>query len=242
VTSLVLLVDDDSAMVRKLQLVFAQEGNDVDHALPGVDAIRRLLADEPELVVLAVGSEQTGWQNCRRLLAFLDRPLFFLVSTANELDRVKGLNLGADDCMIKPVLTLEVHAQGRALLRQSDSLVAGVRQSYFADKDLVVDPTRRQVWLDGKPIALTPTEFRFLCCLTQHAGRVLSHDQLTMHVWGRNYSGTPNAIKVYIHRLRQKLESDPSHPRRILTYRGEGYLFQAIEDTQCGKVTQVTWP
>ena len=233
-TALVLLIDDDMAMVKELQPVFVREGYQMEHALPGLDAIRKMLADEPDLVILGINMRETGWQFCHRLLTFLDRPLLLLLSTANKLDRVKGLELGADDCMIKPVLTVEVIARARALLRRSESLAARSKRSHFVDGDLVVDLTRRQVWLDGQPVALTPTEFRFLCCFIQHAGEILSHERLTMQVWGPNYTDARNSIKQHVHQLRRKLEPNPSHPQRILTRRGEGYLFRSLADTQAG--------
>jgi DNA-binding response OmpR family regulator len=230
VTANVLIIDDDVVVVKELQPAFMQAGYRVDHVVPGLDALRKMLKDEPDLVILGINSEEKGWHFCRRLLTFLDKPLLLLLSTANTLDGVKGLELGADDYMIKPVLTVEAIARARALLRRSKSRSRRSRQSYFVDEDLVIDLTRRQVWLNGHPVALTPTEFKFLSCFTKHVGEVLSHERLMLNVWGPSYAGARDAIKLYVHQLRQKLEVDPRRPRRILTRRGEGYVFRSLTD------------
>jgi two-component system KDP operon response regulator KdpE len=98
------------------------------------------------------------------------------------------------------------------------------------DNNLVIDLTRREVWLDEKPVRLTPTEFRFLSCFTEHVGQVMSHERLVNYVWGPDVAGTRDAVKLYVHQLRKKLEPDRDRPQRIVTRRGEGYLFRALAD------------
>jgi DNA-binding response OmpR family regulator len=230
VTASILFIDDDTAIAKELQPAFLAEGYQLHHALPGLDAIRRMLVDQPDLVILSVDSQEKNWQFCRRLLTFLDGPLLLLLSTVNELDRVKGLELGADDCMTKPVLTEEVIARARALLRRIDSRASRSERSYFVDEDLVIDLTRREVWRNGQPVALTPTEFRLLYCFTMHVGELIPHERLVIHVWGPNWPGARDTIKIYVHQLRRKLEPDPDHPRRIVTRRGEGYMFRTLAD------------
>jgi DNA-binding response OmpR family regulator len=230
VTASLLFIDDDRAVVHELPLFFLQEGYHVDHALPGLEAIRKLLINEPDLVILGVDCKRGDWQFCRRLLAFLDKPLLLLLSTKNTLDLVKGLELGCADCMIKPALPMEVMARVRALLRRSDSQACPSVRSFFADEGLVVDLTRREIWLDGQSVALTPTEFRLLWCFVQHPGEVVTHERLAIHLWGGSHPGAHNCIKQYVHQLRRKLESNPSHPLRIVTRRGEGYLFRSLAD------------
>jgi DNA-binding response OmpR family regulator len=224
----VLLIDDDPMMVKQLESAFTQEGFHVDDTPPGLDAIRTMLIHQPDLVVLGMNSQDKDWQFCHRLLTFLDRPLLLLLSTANHLDRVRGLELGADDCMIKPVFTIEVLARARALLRRSEFQISRSQRSYFVDEDLVVDLTRREVWLNGQPVALTPTEFRFLSCFVEHVGEVLSHERLATRVWGPDHTNATDIIKLYVHQLRQKLEPDPDQPRRIVTRRGEGYVLRPL--------------
>jgi DNA-binding response OmpR family regulator len=189
-----------------------------------------MLAERPDLVILDLCAEESDWRFCRRLLTFLDCPLLLLLSTTNTMDRIIGLELGADDCMVKPVLTEEVVARVRALLRRSRSPIARSRRSYFVDGDLVVDLTRAEATLSGRPVPLTPTEFRLLSCMVRNVGEVLSHKQMAQELWGEEHDGARSAIKQYVYQLRQKLECTPSHPIRILTRRGRGYLFSSVTE------------
>jgi DNA-binding response OmpR family regulator len=228
VAATILLIDRDISVDRNLQPAFAREGYSLQYVVPGLDAIRAMLVNEPDMVILGLGPEEADWDFCRRLLAFLDKPLLLLLSTANRLDRVKGLEFGADDCMIKPFLTEEVLARVRVLLRRSAYQAHRSQRSYFVDGDLVIDLTRREVWLDEEPVRLTPTEFRFLSCFTEHVGQVLSHERLVNYVWGPDFPGARDSVKLYVHQLRKKLEPDRDGPQRFITRRGEGYLFRAL--------------
>jgi DNA-binding response OmpR family regulator len=230
VTATILLIDRDSSVDRKLQPAFSREGYSLEYVAPGLDAIRAMLVGEPDMVILGLGPQEADWEFCRRLLAFLDKPLLLLLSTANKLDRVKGLEFGADDCMIKPFLTEEVIARARVLLRRSAQQAHRSRRSYFVDGNLVIDLTRREVWLDEEPVRLTPIEFRFLSCFTEHVGQVLTHERLVNYVWGPEFAGARDSVKLYVHQLRKKLEPDRNRPQRIVTRRGEGYLFRALVD------------
>ena len=229
-TASILLIDKDVAIDKTLQPAFAREGYALEHVMPGLDAIRTMLINEPDLVILGLGPQEKDWEFCRRLLAFLDRPLLLLLTTANKLDRVKGLEAGADDCMIKPVLTEEVIARARVLLRRSPYQARRSKRSYFVDEGLVVDLTRREVWLDGQPVRLTPTEFRFLSCFTENVGQVMTHERLVNYVWGPDVAGARDSVKLYVHQLRKKLEPHRDRPQRFVTRRGEGYIFKALAD------------
>jgi len=205
-----------------------QEGYHVLLAEPGLGAIRKMLAEAPDLVILGVNCLTGNWEFCHRLLAFADKPLLLLLNTLNPMDQVRGLELGADDCMVRPVSAIELVARVRALLRRNDLGAKRAKRGYFVDDDLVVDLRRQEAWLAGQPLALTPTEFRLLSCFTQHVDEVLSHERLTLQVWGPGSSDARDCIKQYVHQLRRKLEPNPRHPQRILTRRGEGYLFRAL--------------
>lgn len=218
VAAYVLLIDDDLALVESMQPVLASEGYRVECAAPNLKAIRKMLLDEPQLVILGVNPRQEGWQFCQRLLPFLPGALLLLLSADDEEGRMKGLRLGADDCLFKPVAASELVARVRTLLRR--------RESVFVDGELVVDLARQEVWLDDRPVALTPTEFRLFACLVRHAGRVVSPQRLAVEVWGPEQSACRQRVTRHIHHLRQKLEPDPRHPRRIVTCLGEGYLLQ----------------
>lgn len=224
----ILLIEDDPATINDVQPGLIQDGYTVVLSQPGVDAIRKMLVEDPDLVILGINSQERDWHFCHRLLTFLEQPLLLLLSTRNKLDRVRALEMGADDCMLKPILTIEVAARARALLRRSESPASRRQQSFFVDGDLVIDLTRKEVRLYNMPVRLTPTEFRVLTCLTRCVGEVLSHDRIVNQVWGPDYGAGRNNVKLYIHSLRQKLELDPSQPQRILTRRGEGYLFQRL--------------
>jgi DNA-binding response OmpR family regulator len=229
-TAHVLLIDDDAVVVSTVEAALIQDGHRVSVALPGVDALRRMIADEPDLVILGIDSQDSEWQFCRRLLAFLDQPLLLLLPVRNKLDHVKGLELGADDCMVKPVLTVELLARVRALLRRSALAFSRRQRSLFMDGDLIVDLTRREVLLNGYPVAITPTEFRMLTCFIMHEGEVLPHERILTQVWGPSDLVGRDVLKLYIHNLRKKLEPNPNQPQRLLTRRGEGYLFRRLTE------------
>jgi DNA-binding response OmpR family regulator len=221
----ILLIDYDAAITGELEAAFVREGYAADTAAPGVAALRKLLVEEPDLVILGLDCVRGEWGFCQRVLTFLENPLLLLLTTEDKLDRTRGLEMGADDCMIKPVITAEVVARTRALLRRNAMQATQGPRSLFVDERFVIDLACREVRLDGQCVILTPTEFRVLCCLAKHAGQVLSPDRLALQVWGTKGKGSPETVKVYVHRLRQKLEVDPRHPQRIVTRRGIGYLF-----------------
>jgi DNA-binding response OmpR family regulator len=227
-TTTILLIEDDLATIRDVYPVLGREGYRVDHVLPGLSAIRKVLVDEPDLVILGIQKSAREWDFCRQLVTFLDRPLFLLLSSANELDRAKGLELGADDCMAKPVLTVEFVARVRALLRRGSSESSGRQRSFFVDGDLVVDLTQREVRLNGEPVALSAKQFCILACLVRYVEDVVSLETILLEVWGPNHKASGYNLKPHIHHLRQKLEPDPHRPRRIVTQRGEGYMLRRI--------------
>jgi two-component system response regulator VicR len=225
----ILLIDDDQSSVQCILPVLARLGFQVDCTMPDLDAIRKMLIDEPDLVVLGVDSSE-GWQFCHQLLVFLKgSSLFLLLRTDNEEDRVKGLRLGADDCMVKPVSMSEFVARVQAHLRRRSPETFQQRRSFFIDENMVVDLTRRDVRLNGEPVILSAMEFRLLACLVQHVGEVVSHKQLMTRMWGPDHCNSPSVLKSYIYKLRSKLEPDPRQPRRIVTRRRQGYMLQRIE-------------
>jgi DNA-binding response OmpR family regulator len=228
VTGSVLLIDTDAAIITELVTALWREGYPVHNAMPGVDAFRALLIDPPDLVILGLESCDRDWGFCRRLITWLDQPLLLLLSTDNTHDRVKGLELGADDCMIKPVLAAEVVARTRALLRRDAHQSQRNRRSFFVDEGFVIDMANHEVRLEGRPVMLTPTEFRVLSCLAEQAGQVISSRRLADRVWGQEVDGRREMVKVYVHRLRRKLEPDPRKPQRLLTRRGTGYLLRRL--------------
>lgn len=227
-TARILLIDDDPSLVNSILPVLTHQGFRADHIAPNVEAIRQILIDEPDLVILGIAPFE-GWRFCHQLLAFLKESLLFLLLyTDDEEDRVKGLRLGADDCMAQPIAIGEFVARVQALLRRRAPKASQLRRSFFIDGNLVVDLSRRDVWLNGQPVMLSAMEFKVLSCLIRHVGEVVPHEQLMMHVWGSGHSDSHDILNVYAHKLRQKLEPDPRHPRRIVTCLREGYMLQRI--------------
>ncbi len=227
-TADILIIDDDMATLEEVQWALTRDGYQVSVAEPGVGAVRKMLINEPDLVILGVDTQERGWRFFRNLLTFKIQPLLLLLSTEDMMDQVKGLELGADDCMIKPIVTVELVARTRALLRRSMTSASRRRRSLFVDGDLLIDLTRREVRINDHPIRLTPTEFRILVCLICEVGEVISHRRILTQVWGPSCAGEYSILKPHIHNLRRKLEPDPSRPQRILTRRSEGYLFRRL--------------
>jgi len=228
-TARILLIDDDQSLVQSVQPVLAHLRFRVDHSAPGVDAVRKMLIDEPDLVILGIDPLE-GWRFCHQLLPFLEQSsLFLLLQTDDEEDRVTGLSLGAEDCMAKPVAIGEFVARVQAILRRR-APQARKRQSFFIDGNLVVDLGHRDVRLNGEPVMLSAMEFRLLSCLVRQVDEVVSHKQLATKMWGPDHRRDPSgSLKSYIYNLRSKLEPDPKQPRRIVTHRGQGYMLQRLE-------------
>lgn len=227
-TARILLIDKDTVTIERVRPALEREGYRVSEARPGLDAIRMTLSGDLGLVILGMEVDEEDWNFCHRLLTFLDIPLLLLLGSDDDLDRVRALDLGADDCMFKPALLVELIARVRALLRRNSGAIPRKHTSFFVDDNLAIDLTRREVRLDGEPVAMTPTEFRLLACFVRHVGEVLSHDRLATQVWGPSQARGRDTIKQYVHHLRQKLEPDPSQPRRLVTRWGEGYMFQPV--------------
>ena len=183
--------------------------------------------EHPSLVLLDVSMPKLdGWETCRLIREVSDVPIIMLTGRDEESDKARGLDLGADDYLTKPFGFVELQARIRAMLRRATmpSIDQKARQTtLFHTGALVVDIPSHHVTLHGKPISLTPTEFRLLEHLLKHAGIVLTHSQLLTATWGFAYSDATELLKPAISRLRQKVEEDPTHPTLIQTVHGVGY-------------------
>ena len=223
----ILLVEDEEDVVQLLTFRFEQEGYEVLTAANGVEGLQVLQQEHPQLVVLDVMMPRmNGWETCKRIRQYSDVPIIMLTALGRETDKVRGLELGADDFVTKPFSLAELVARVRAALRRGGQpLSANV--TVQVDERLIVDRAQRQVVVDGQKTELSPTEFRVLDCLLDNAGRILTHQSLLTQVWGWEYLDETDYLKVYIHHLRKKIEENPSKPRYILTERGLGYRFQA---------------
>lgn len=224
----VLVVDDEPDVVKLITMSFHLQEPDwkVLAAYDGETALDLVAEEVPGVVLLDVAMpEMEGFQILREIRRFSDVPVIMVTVKDDELSKVKGLELGADDYITKPFSHLELLARVRAVLRRVQSLPLA-HEEPFVCGDIRVDFVRRQATVEGKPVDLTNTEYRLLYHLVRNAGRTLSHETLLARVWGREYTDEINYLKVYISRLRSKLEEDPRNPQYILTERGVGYGFR----------------
>jgi two-component system KDP operon response regulator KdpE len=169
--------------------------------------------------------DMDGFQVCEEVRRFSDVPIIMLTARDAEVERVRGLELGADDYITKPFSPRELVSRVKAVLRRTEGASGSMHGLIEIDDRLKIDFDRREIWLEGKLVKLRPTEYRLLYHLVQNAGWVVSHDQLLQKVWGYEYRDEPHYVRLYINYLRQKLEKDPANPKYILTERGVGYRF-----------------
>lgn len=223
-----LLIDDDLFFCQHLQMTLSNRGFQLEVAHDAISGLRKAYASVPDLVLLDIMlPNMDGWEACRRFREMSDVPIIIVSALGSTEDVVRGLDLGADSYLVKPVTAEELTARIRAVLRRSavSNFNSDGRQPIFSFRQLVIDFDKRLVTTDGERVGLTPTEFRLLSVLTRHKGRVLSHRFLLLEVWGADYLGQMDTLHLYISYLRQKIERDPSKPRLIFNERGVGYRF-----------------
>jgi two-component system KDP operon response regulator KdpE len=224
----ILVVDDEPDVVESVRLGFTLQWREVEvigagAAEPALDAVEH---QHPDIVLLDVGLPGVdGFEVLRQIRAFSDVPVLMLPARDDAMDKVKGLELGADDYVTKPFNHLELMARVKAVLRRLDMPAPTSRAPSFQSGDLEVDFAKQEARLRGKRLDLTPTEYKLLYHLVRNAGHVLSHGTLLAKVWGREYVDEVDYIRVYIRRLRDKLDDPPDAPRYIRTERGLGYRF-----------------
>lgn len=226
----ILIVDDDALLRRSLAFNLERAGYCVSTAATAEEALAQARLDLPDLVLLDIGlPTMDGLDALRNLRRIADVPVIFLTARRRELDQIVGLELGADDYITKPFSVDVLLARIRAVLRRAKLSALPAREPPQAIQvgDLMIDPAAHTVSVGGKPVELSPREFDLLYALAQEAGRVLSVDDLLARVWGAEYAGEPQVVYVHIRWLREKLEQDPHHPRRIVTVRGVGYKLEA---------------
>jgi DNA-binding response OmpR family regulator len=224
----ILVVDDAPEVVESVRLGFTLQWREVDviGTGEGERAIDLIEQESPDLVLLDVGlPDLDGYRVLERIREFSDVPIIMLTARDDTMDKVKGLELGADDYVTKPFDHLELLARVKAALRRLDMPVPKTRAPSFQAGDLEVDFVAQEARLRGERLELTPTEYKLLYHLVRNAGRVLTHGTLLAKVWGREYVDEVDYIRVYVRRLRDKLGDDPERPRYIRTERGLGYRF-----------------
>lgn len=222
----ILVVDDEERIVRFIRLNLEQDGFRVEEAFNGKDALDKLRQTLPDLILLDVMlPDIEGFDVLAMIRENHDVPIIMLTAKTEEDDRVRGLELGADDYVTKPFSPRELVSRVCAVLRRTQAQRSGPSSAIIVDERLKLDFDRREVWVDGELMKLRPTEYRLLYHLVQNAGWVVTHDQILAKVWGYEYRDEPHYVRLYINYLRQKLEEDPSDPKYILTERGVGYRF-----------------
>ena len=224
----ILAADDDPQLLRLVTRNLQLEGYETLAASDGQQALDLIETQTPDLALLDVMMPRLdGFTVCERVREFSALPIIMLTARGQDQDKIRGLDLGADDYLTKPFSIEELLARVRAVLRRSQLTSAedapGPR-SRIVIGDLALDLARHEVTMADQAIELTPIEFRLLAYLAQNAGRVITQDMLLDHVWGEGYMGETHLLQVNINRLRRKLEPDVVHPRYLLTKTGVGYL------------------
>ena len=222
----ILVVDDEPRMIRFIQMNLELEGYQVSQALNGFEALTKLRDDLPDLVILDVMMpDMDGFETLRLLREVSAVPVIMLTVKADEADKVRGLELGADDYVTKPFSPRELSSRVKAVLRRTEMPAPVEKSVTRIDDYLQIDFDRRIVIAGGTEIKLRPTEYRLLYHLVNNAGRIMTHEQLLSKAWGYEYREESHYLRLYITYLRQKIEPDPANPRYILTERGVGYRF-----------------
>lgn len=222
----ILVVDDEERMVRFIRLNLEHDGFQVIECFKGMQAVSLLREKMPDLVLLDVMlPDLDGFEVLQLIREVSSIPVIMLTAKGEEEDRVKGLELGADDYVTKPFSPRELVSRVRAVLRRADQSSPSGEGAINVDDHLKIDFGRREIRLDGELVKLRPTEYRLLYHLVSNAGWVMTYDQILAKVWGYEYRDEPHYVRLYVNYLRQKLEKDPANPKYILTERGVGYRF-----------------
>jgi len=224
----ILLIEDDESIAEPLIFGLENEGYRVLHAANGQQGLQLARTESPTVILLDVMLPGVdGFAVCRTLRRESAVPILMLTARGQEMDRVMGLELGADDYIVKPFSFRELLARVRAILRrrQLDRGLSPTPVDRLNIGEIVLDRTARQVWRAGRLVELAQREFDLLAALMEHAGQAIQRHELLDRVWGENWIGDPRTLDVHIRWLREKIEDDPSTPRYIQTVRGYGYRF-----------------
>ena len=227
--SRILIVEDDANLLATLKYNLVKDGYEVVTAADGVLALETARSEKPQLIILDLMLPQlSGFEVCRILRKEMTVPILMLTARSDEVDKIVGLEIGADDYMTKPFSMRELLARVRAMLRRADmSKPAPVSEQEILNiGDLEIDINRHLALHKQSPLDLTPKEYDLLLFLARNRGFVFSREQLLERVWGYDYAGNTRTVDVHIRWLRQKIETDPKNPKYILTIRGAGYKLE----------------
>ena len=226
----ILLIEDDFVLSETFRLMLTKKGFKVEVAGDAITGLQKAYASKPDVILLDIMLPgMDGWQACSRFREMSDVPIIMLTAVGSDENIVKGLDMGADDYIVKPVTAEELTARIRALLRRvsiSSSSSNGNRRGQILTCDyLTIDFDKHEVSVDSKRVDLSPTEFRLLSVLARNKGRMLPHEYLLNEVWGPEYTGDIDYLRLYISYLRRKLEKDLDKPSLIHNEWGVGYRF-----------------
>ena len=229
----ILVVEDELVLRETLTYNLVKQGYEVSAAADGRQAVEMARQSPPDLILLDIMLPKLdGFEVCRLLRQELHAPIIMLTARSDEVDKVVGLEVGADDYLTKPFSMRELLARVKAqlrrvrLLRKEFAPETSVPTQQMRFDDLTLDLDRHEAHLHGEPLALKPKEYELLVYMAQHCGKTLSRDQLLEEVWGWDFSGGSRTVDVHIRWLREKLETDPANPARLVTVRGAGYRFE----------------
>jgi two-component system KDP operon response regulator KdpE len=226
----ILLIEDDIALADMMHAQLEYAGYQVTVCQTGSDGLQTAKESDPDLILLDILlPDMDGWYVCERLQGITDAPIIFTTALGAEKDVIRGLEMGADDYMIKPFSYKELTARVKAALHRAQR--AAAKREIYKNGQLFVDLDRHRVEVNGERVALTPLEYKLLSVLVQEMGDVVPHKILLRRVWGPQCEERRQYLKLYIWYLRQKIEADPSNPVLILTKRGVGYQLVAPEQT-----------
>jgi DNA-binding response OmpR family regulator len=226
----VLIVDDEPRYLRLLDANLRTEGYEVVAAQDGQQAIETFSIQPIDLILLDIMMPRLdGFATCQRIREFSSVPIIILTAKGEEQDRVRGLDLGADDYLVKPFSATELLARVRAVLRRAQLPAEGGQARFFTHDNLRIDFARAEVWRGEQDVSLSATEYRLLLQFAHNLGKILTSEDLLTSVWGPEYKADKEILWVSIARLRQKLEEDPHNPKHIVTRSGLGYLMPPIE-------------
>lgn len=223
----VLVVDDEKLIVKGIRFSLEQDGMEVDCAYDGEEALEAAKKTEYDVVLLDVMLPKlTGFEVCQQIREFSSMPVIMLTAKGDDMDKILGLEYGADDYITKPFNILEVKARIKAIIRRSSKKTAENQSKVVSFGELKIDCESRRVYVSGKEVNLTAKEFDLLELLIFNPNKVYSRENLLNIVWGYDYPGDVRTVDVHIRRLREKIEDNPSEPKYIHTKWGVGYFFQ----------------
>jgi two-component system OmpR family response regulator len=225
-SSKILIVEDDLNLLEALKYNVRKEGYDVASAVDGVQALEVARSDKPDLILLDIMLPKiSGFEVCRILRKEMNVPILMLTARDDEVDKVVGLDLGADDYMTKPFSMRELLARIRAMLRRAE-IQTPITETPFRFGDIEIDIGHHLITKAGKALNVTPKEFDLLTFLAKNKGLVLTRDKLLEKVWGYDYSGDTRTVDVHVRWLREKIEDNPDKPKHLITVRGVGYKLE----------------